>query len=63
MFRRKLSNSISPTARVIIVVITVLAALGILIFMLTRSPSKPLQLEPPGPFGAPGATPPAESTK
>lgn len=63
MLRYKPTDSIGPTARVIIVVVGVLAALGVLIFMLTRPPSTHLQLEPPGPFGASGSTTPAESTK
>jgi hypothetical protein len=63
MLRHKPTDNISPTSRVIILVITVLAALGILIYMLMRPASKPLQLEPPGPFGASGSTTPAESTK
>lgn len=63
MLRHKVTDNISPTSRVIIVVVGVLAALAVLIFMLTRPPSTHLQLEPPGPFGSPGAIPPAESTK
>jgi hypothetical protein len=63
MLRYKATNNLSPTSRIIILVITVLVALGILIFMLMRPPAKPLQLAPQAPFGAPGAAPPAESTK
>lgn len=62
MLRHSPTENIGPTSRIIILVITALVTLGILIYMLMRPPGKPLQLEPPGPFGAPGATPTAEST-
>jgi hypothetical protein len=60
---RKASSDLSPAGRIAVVVLTAIIALAILVFLLTRSPSRPVVLEPAAPFGAPGATPPPESAK